>query len=249
MSDQTAITFENRRGEKLAGILHGDPQGSCVISCHGMLSNKEGKKHGLLARYLSERGVSMLRFDFAGRGESEGSMENMSYTSEMHDLDAAVEYLAARGVQRVGVFGSSMGGAVALLTAARDERIVAIATLAAVGYPAALEERYPGDVRRWRERGYIDFDQGRLGVGFLDDAMSHDVVSATQVLRAPVLVVHGIEDEVVPVSEAHDIAASARNVSLHLVDGADHRFSDPIHLRPTMAHIADFLTKHVAQTA
>ncbi len=50
----------------------------------------------------------------------------MSYSNEIEDLDAAINWLSKKGVQRVGLFGSSMGGAVALLTAARDERVVAV---------------------------------------------------------------------------------------------------------------------------
>jgi len=45
-------------------------------------------------------------------------------------------------VERFGVFGSSMGGAVALLAAARDGRVCAVATLAAVAHPALIVERY-----------------------------------------------------------------------------------------------------------
>lgn len=243
MINSAPVDFPNRRGQRLAGVLHGEPGALMAISCHGMLSTKEGAKHRLLADTLAARGIATLRFDFAGRGESEGDMEEMTYSSEMADLDAAVDYVSANGAQRIGVFGSSMGGAVALLAAARDERITAVATLAAVAYPDQIEERYPRDCAGWRERGYLDLANGRIGIALLDDALQHDVVSAARVIRAQVLVMHGVEDQVVPPSDAHDIAAALRNVSLVLVDGADHSFSNPIHMRPAVRDIAEYLER------
>lgn len=241
-SGAVRVEFDNRRGQRLVGLLHGEPEGVAVISCHGMLSDKGGMKHQRLADELSARGLATLRFDFAGRGESQGSLYELSYSNEVEDLDAAIDFLARRGVERIGLFGSSMGGAVALLAASHDERVAAVATLAAVGHPAELAERYPEHVASWQERGYIETSAGRLGRGFFDDALERDVISAVRVLHIPLLVVHGSEDTVVSPSDALDIASAARRVALDMVEGADHRFSDPVHLRPTMQRVADFLS-------
>lgn len=239
------VSFRNARGQMLAGLLHGEPGGAVAVSCHGMLSTKDGEKHLMLAALLAERGVATLRFDFAGRGDSEGDLFDLSYSNEMEDLDAAVSYLAGRGVQRIGLFGSSMGGTVALMAAARDERIVAIATLAAVGHPEAIDERYLQQAVTWRRQGYIDTEAGRIGCGFLEDAEQHNLIASVGVLLAPVLVLHGEDDDVIPCSDGHDIATAARNVELEIVFGADHRFSDPTHLRPAMKKVADFLATHL----
>jgi hypothetical protein len=241
MNQPTRIEFTNRRGQRLVGMLHGEPSERMAVSCHGMLSSKDGIKHTMLAGALAERGIGTVRFDFAGRGESEGDMMELSYTSEMEDLDAAIEYLSSLGALRVGAFGSSMGGGVVLLTAARDERIAVIATLAAVAHPAEIESHYPKACAGWRDRGFIDLPGGRVGSALLEDALEHDIVAAVRVIRAPAMIVHGLADEVVPTSDAHDIASAMRNVSLELVDGADHRFSDPVHLRPTIGAIAEFI--------
>jgi pimeloyl-ACP methyl ester carboxylesterase len=240
------VTFANARGEQLVGVLHGGPGEAAVISCHGMLSNKDGTKHQLLAELLTERGLPVLRFDGAGRGESEGSLAELSYSHGREDVAAALAYLAVRGVGRFGLFGSSMGGALALLAASREERVVAVATLAAVAHPGDLDERHPELVRAWQTQGFVDTELGRIGRGYYDDASQHDVIAAVRVLRAPLLVLHGEEDDVVPVSDAHDIASAARDVTLEIVLGADHRFSKPVHLRPAMRAVADFLVAHVA---
>ena len=242
---ETPVRFANRRGQSLAGVLHGAPDGAVVISCHGMLSNKEGTKHRLLADGLGKLGMACLRFDFAGRGDSEGQLFDMTYSHEVEDLQAAIDFLGTTGIERVGLFGSSMGGAVALLAAARDERVRAVVTLAAVAHPALITERYPAETDQWESRGYIETPAGRIGRGLYDDAKHHDVIAAVAVLEAPLLVLHGEVDEVVPVSDAHDIAVAARHVTLEVVPGADHRFSNAVHLQPAMALAVAFLAEHL----
>ncbi len=235
------MSFVNGRGERLAGVLHGRLDGAAVISCHGMLSTKDGPKHVHLAEALEREGVPVLRFDFAGRGQSEGSLYDLSYSSQVADLEAAIEYLAGRGVERVGLFGSSLGGAVALLAAARDERVVAVATLAAIAHAAEIFERVPDVVAAFETKGYYETVEGRIGRQLLDDAREHNILASVRVLHAPLLVVHGEDDEVVPVSDAHDIAATARNASLELVAGAGHRFDQPAQYRPIVRDIVRFL--------
>ena len=164
-------------------------------------------------------GLACLRFDFAGRGASEGRLEDLCFSAQVDDLEAAVELLASLGTERLGLFGSSMGGAVALLTAARDERVVAIATLAAIGHAAAAVERNPTAIAAFESKGYLETVEGRLSRKLWDDAREHDILSAVRVLHAPLLVIHGENDDVVPVSDAHDIAATARNASLEIISG------------------------------
>src|SRR5690606_17127908 len=100
-------------------------------------------------------------------------------------------------------------------------------------------------VAQWQSQGYFETDQGRVARTFLEDALTHNVVSAVGILRIPVLVVHGEDDDVVPVADAHDIASACKEASLELVPGADHRFSNPVHLRGAMRQIADFLNNKV----
>jgi uncharacterized protein len=240
------IEFTNPRGQKLVGMLHGELGDVLVISCHGMLSTKDGPKHVTLATQLAGRGIPTFRFDFAGRGESQGDLFDITYSGELEDLQAAIECFAQRGVQRFALFGSSMGGSVALLAAARDERIVCVATLAAIARTEDIEERYPESVRAWEQQGYIDTSEGKVGRQLYDDAMTHDVLSGVRILHAPLLVIHGEEDEVVPSADAHDIASTARNACLELVAGADHEFSQPDHLRAAMRQVSEFVTVNLA---
>lgn len=70
--------------------------------------------------------LNVLIFDWRAHGRSDGSIVTLGY-DERYDLIAAVEYAKARGAARIGVLGFSMGGAVAISTAAVCPDIVAVA--------------------------------------------------------------------------------------------------------------------------
>ena len=207
-----------------------------------MLATKDGIKHRQLAESLAERGLTALRFDFAGRGESDGDVFDLSYTHEVEDLRAAIAFLVGRGIERLAIFGSSMGGSVALLAAAQEQRVEAVATVAAVAYPDRLTERYPEDTADWQDLGYIEVGGHRISSGFIQDAEEHNVLRAVGAIEIPLLIMHGLDDEVVPVADADDIAAAAHHVSMSLIEGADHSFSDARQRAYVVEEAADFFT-------
>lgn len=126
------VSFMNE-GEKLAGVLHipNSIPASTVVFCHGFTGNRI-ESHRLFvhaARELCRKGFVVLRFDFRGSGESEGSFESKTVSGEMSDLKKALDWLQQREEVRrdkIGALGLSLGGAVVLLVAAEDERIKAI---------------------------------------------------------------------------------------------------------------------------
>jgi alpha-beta hydrolase superfamily lysophospholipase len=72
-----------------------------------------------IAQRLTAEGIAVLRFDFTGLGHSGGEFQNTSFTSNVGDLLAAAEALAARGMAPALLIGHSLGGA-AVLKAARS---------------------------------------------------------------------------------------------------------------------------------
>ncbi|KAL0337280.1 UNVERIFIED_CONTAM: hypothetical protein Scaly_2003100 [Sesamum calycinum] len=106
---QQKITIQNKRGEKLVGILHETGSANLVVLCHGFRSSKDDNIMVNLAAALETEGISVFRFDFSGNGESEGSFQFGNYISETEDLRSVVEYF--RGINRltVAVLGHSKG--------------------------------------------------------------------------------------------------------------------------------------------
>jgi len=245
------VTFENARGEHLAGVVHRpggwSPGGPAAVVCHGMLSSKDSRKHTEVARRLASGGLLALRFDFAGRGESEGSFEDMTVTGEVEDLAAAASWVRDGGAGPVSLVGSSLGGAVAVVYTGLAGGIACLATLASVSRPGevlrALLE--PDQIDRWRETGVLELEDGRLGWGYMRDAERCDPIAAARRIAVPALFVHGTGDDVVPPASSRDLdAATAGPSRVVLIEGADHAFEEEEHRRRAVDLVVDWLLEH-----
>lgn len=182
-----------------------------------------------LADRLSLSGCDVLRFDFSYVGESEGRFADLTVSGEVEDLAGAWRYARSRVSGPIAVIGSSLGGTVALLFAAEEPSLAALATIAAVASPACRLRALPAAERaRWREVGTYDLHGIHVGVPFLDDVERLDVLGRIGAIRCPVLLAHGTADEVVSFADAARIAAVlGERARIDAYEGADHRFSDP----------------------
>ena len=245
--------FPSRRGNRLVGVLHapGSPARARAgaVLCHGMESTKEGTKHRRLGERLSSAGIAVLRFDFSYVGESEGEFADLTFRGEVEDLGGAWDFFRPRVVGPIGLVGSSMGGAVALLFAAAEQEVGALATIAAVAHPErVLAELRPPELERWRKEGVLSLGGVRLRSTFLDDVQTLDVVAACRKVRCPTFVAHGAADRVVPCSDAEEIAAAlGAEHALKIYPGADHRFSRPADLEAMLADCAAWLERHLTR--
>ncbi len=123
------ISFETADGIKLRGwFIKGNVEGKLptLIVCHGLGANKSDFTE--LAVELSMDGYNILLFDFRGHGESERKASTFGHL-EQSDLLSALKYVRSRNDvdgEKIGVYGFSMGGAVAILTAAKTSDIKAV---------------------------------------------------------------------------------------------------------------------------
>lgn len=121
------ISFLSRDGTRLVGWLIPAPNGSApapgLVLSHGWARSRcELLPH---ANFLHHAGFAVLMFDYRYRGESDGDKITMG-VRERGDLLAAIDALCARpevDAERVGVFGMSLGGVIAVLVGARDQRV------------------------------------------------------------------------------------------------------------------------------
>ena len=93
---------------------------------------------GVLADYLTRRGIAVLRFDDRGIGTSAGDFAAMTPSELVGDVQAGLKLLRGNSkidAARVGVVGHGEGGNVALLTASQPSAPAFVVTLAAYGLP------------------------------------------------------------------------------------------------------------------
>lgn len=251
MEREKRLSFPNDRGQTLRGILH-HPAGksfpAAVILCHGMESNKESQKLVALGRRLAEKGILALRFDFACAGESSGKFEEITYGGEVEDLKAAFNLIIQFSVNKIGIFGSSMGGTVALLFAAQERRVATLVTVAAPLHPEKITDKLlsPEEVQNWRQLGFLVYHGRRINVSLLEELQKINVSEAVKKISCPVLVMHGDADETVPVEEAYELHRQLQGPKrIRILTGADHRLSEPSLMEAALNESLDWLVQHL----
>jgi pimeloyl-ACP methyl ester carboxylesterase len=249
--NEERIFFTNSRGDKLSGVLHhpkiNAARGAAIL-CHGMESDKNSDKLVFLSCELARRDILTLRFDFSCAGESSGKFEDITYSGELEDLKAAYALVGSRHVGKTAMLGSSMGGTVALMFASEEPALAALVTVAAPLHPEKFPCKIltPGQLKDWRERGYIFYNGNRLNVSLLDDLESIDIPARARRVTCPVLILHGDADDVVPVAEAYELHRCLTNSKrLSILPNTDHRVSDPEMLQRAMGEALDWLTDHI----
>lgn len=122
------VRFRSTDGVLLEGWkIPGDASRPWLVLCHGAGSNRSDLLD--VAHGLHEAGFNLLLFDFRGHGGSAGRVTSFGW-QEQRDLEGALAFLGQQAEipdHPYGVYGISMGGAVALMVAARDERLGAVA--------------------------------------------------------------------------------------------------------------------------
>lgn len=219
----------NSSNEKLDYEFHGDPSDTSllVIIGHGVTGNKDRPWAVGLAKALEEAGISSLRFSFAGNGESEGNFEDCTISKEVKDLKAIINVAEDEGFHRICYAGHSMGGAVGVLSAVKDERISLLISLSGMVYTKKFAETEFGDQKPGKGCMWED-EECPLSQAFVDDMNKIDnVLAKTEKIEVPWLIVHGDADDVVPVDEGREIYGAAYEPKeLVILEGVDHVYND-----------------------
>lgn len=217
----------------LHGTLHlpEGPRPPVVIGSHGLLSNGDSPKQIALAEKCNEHGIAFFRFDHRGCGQSEGEFASATtFEGRCRDLLAGAQTLLAekKTGKRMALFGSSLGGSVALATAARL-KAEAVVTIAAPVRDQSIRAPYTNDsanlpLLETMNRENLAFDIGeRLG------GISH------------ILIFHGDADAIVPYENALEIheRAGAPKELVRLQNG-DHPMSRSSHQALFMKRAIDW---------
>ncbi len=226
-------SIKNTQGEKLDYSFHGDASvlDRIVLIGHGVTGNKDRPWVPALAEALAGAGVNALRFSFSGNGESEGDFRESTISKEVDDLGAVIDAVKDAGYREIVFAGHSMGGAVGVIRAAKDSRIDKLISLAGMVHTAKFAEVEFADQKP--DQGFMWDEEGcPLSSTFIDDMNAIDsVLPLGSQIEIPWLLVHGSEDDVVPIGESREIFPTnsgtdrAQNRELIELPGANHVFA------------------------
>jgi pimeloyl-ACP methyl ester carboxylesterase len=212
-----------------------------VVLGHGVTGNKDRPLLVAMAEGLSKLGWPCLRFSFSGNGSSEGRFVDSCVTKGVGDLQAVLDSIP--DTASVVFVGHSMGGAVGVLTAARDIRIRALVSVAGMTHTAAFVEREFGDVTPG-EGLMWDEPDCPLSKTFVDDlGQIGSTLDAAAAVAQPWLLIHGGDDDVVPVQDGREAFEAAIGQKEWVeIPGAGHLFGEESYPK-LVASVDGFLAK------
>jgi alpha/beta superfamily hydrolase len=215
----------NQQGERIDYSFHPGKADSkdLVVIGHGVTGNKDRPFVVALAEGLANAGIPALRISFSGNGASGGKFTDSTVSKEVSDLGSVLEVLSDR---RICYAGHSMGGAVGVLRASQDGRIRLLVSLAGMVHTKAFADREFGSVKPG-EGCMWDEPACPLSQAYMDDMAKIDsVADRAPQIKVPWLLVHGIEDDVVPIQDSYDIFRQANDpVELIEIKGSNHVFA------------------------
>jgi pimeloyl-ACP methyl ester carboxylesterase len=183
-----------------------------VVYLHGFASGPASSKATYFRRALEAAGAPVSVPDLAA-----GDFEHLSITGQLEVIGRAA------GNGPVALIGSSMGGYLAALYAARHPEVERLVLLApAFGFARRWPQRLgPGQMERWRAAGtlavyhYALLRHAAIGYGLIADALGYEDEPD---FRQPALIFHGAHDDVVPAAYSERFAAVRPNALLEIVD-------------------------------
>ncbi len=246
-----------------------------VIFCHGYKGFKDWGAWHLVAEAFANAGFCFLKFNFSHNGgtveqpidfpDLNAFAEN-NFSHELDDIDRVITAIKngnenlTQKISDISIIGHSRGGGIALIKAEDDNRIHKVVTWASVSDFKPRFQENTENFEKWKETGVTYVENSRTKqqlphhFQFYEDYKANEnlfsIKRAVQHLSVPLLIIHGEEDETVPIKEAQAIHSWNGDSNLQIIKNGDHVFGSqhpwnqsemPEDLKKVVALTIDFL--------
>lgn len=248
------FSFYTRSGNKIRYSVYFDNEKiskPCLIFVHGFKGFKDWGFWPYTAEFFVRNGFIVVSFNFShnGVGDSLTEFEELdkfaknTISLEVDELDEIINSaktgkLFIQNCSAIGIIGHSRGGAVSILTSAKNQNVNALAVWASV---AKLDRYTARQKKEWKEKGFVEVFNSRtkqmmrLNVNLLNDIEQNknstlNIETAVKKLNRPFLIVHGEQDLTVPVEEGKLLFefADKEKTELKIIPATGHTF-DIVH--------------------
>lgn len=178
-----------------------------------------------LSAFLYSKGYNVFLYDSRHHGESGGNYCTYGFF-EKHDVSTVIDYLQQREdlvAGKIGLFGTSMGAAVAIQAAALDVRIGAVVSEAGFTTLRSIAVDYQRRLIKlpWHFLRNVAFARSQKVAGFKARLVAP--IEDIKKLHCPILLTHGTVDTFIDVQHSKDLfAVSPEPKELLLIEGANH---------------------------
>jgi len=214
-----------------------------VLLVHCFAAGEERYTLNRLSRGLAEAGYAVLRWDFTGLGEIPGSGQEVTPTTA-NDLGRAVTLLSQQDIGSVSLVAHGLAAAATLTAAASMRRLASVVTIGAPSNARAVRALFESP------RGRTGDEHTVTGVGHpfplaaevVDDFTAFEKDHGIAELGAPLLVIHALDDECIPIEEGEKLfAAAGQPKSFVPLMATDHLVSSPAAGEQLLRVVSDWL--------
>jgi dienelactone hydrolase len=219
-----------------------------LIIAHGFKGYKDWGHFNLISESFAKEGFAVIKFNFSHNG---GTLQqpidfpdleafaNNNFSIELDDLGCLIDEIEAGKVfkeysldhNHIYLLGHSRGGGIAVLKAKEDSRVNKVISWAGV---ASFERWDYEKVNEWKKNGVIYIMNGRtkqnmpLNYQLYDNYLANierlDISRAISSMNIPHLIVHGSDDEAVPLDEGEKMKTWNPKAILEIIQNANHTF-------------------------
>lgn len=230
-SQSLPVAFLGSDGHELVGRveLPSNELRGFALFAHCFTCSKQSAAASRVSQALAAQGLGVLRFDFAGIGESGGDFLDTTFAANVLDLVAASEFLEREYRAPDLLVGHSLGGIAVLAAAERHGIGSAVATIGAPFDPAHVLGLFDSSLEEIERTGQAEVNIGgraiTIGSALVEDLSRQD--RCLNRLAVPLLALHSPTDEIVGIENARQIFEAARHPkSFVALPGADHLLTD-----------------------
>lgn len=248
--------FEGHSGAKLAARLD-LPAGAIrawALFAHCFTCSKDSLAAKRISGELARAGIAVMRFDFTGLGSSDGEFASTNFSSNLADLRAAADWLAAHYNAPEILVGHSLGGAAVLAIAGELPSVKAVATLGAPAEAKHVIENFDDQVGEIHAQGEAEVSLGgrtfTIQKQFVEDLSATSLADRIGHMKKALLILHAPRDQVVGIDNAAAIFTAAKHPkSFVSLDGADHLLTDPADANYVAGVIASWVARYLPAEA
>ena len=226
-------------------------ESTIVLISHGFSGNKESPPALALAEVLPSLGIGTCSYDFPAQGDSKADGIMLRIENCINDLGSVEAYIRRKAPEaEIAYFSTSFGAYINLIYFGRQQYKgkKAILLSAAINMPDLLFNRTSKEeFEELKTQGSCVMNHNytqpmKLSLGLYQDLATHDVFEIYKPGKAQIHMVHGDEDDLVPLEKAKEFA-NRFGADLTVIPGANHYFKNSDKMEMVIKIAEAFLKK------
>ncbi|MHA1222874.1 MAG: alpha/beta hydrolase [Candidatus Heimdallarchaeaceae archaeon] len=250
ISETLSLAYRN---EQIAGILflpEGEQIFPLVIRLNGLPGNAPEKEKNRLAEDFIKNNIAYFAFDYTGARKSTGIFE---YYSSQENISIVITELSRHpkiDPSRIGLFGESFGGAMAICHAVRDKRVRCLVLRSPVYDTEVISKLSVFDslAHFWVNDKKLRFPNVNLKENFTLQTKHYNPKKLIHKINLPIRIITGTKDELLSPEKINKLYKNLpENIDkdIKLIEGAGHNFTNPLYLEELKDFIIPFFKKYL----